>query len=82
MTVLAKRTADVARATERAGLVGMGLDRLLSVRSICEALDVSDRGLRRWIGAGIFPKPDLRIGRNLRWRESTIREFINGNGQR
>jgi len=59
---------------------GDGLDRLLSVRKVCEILSVSDRGLRRWIHLGLVPKPDVRIGRNLRWRESTIRGICEGNG--
>ncbi len=53
-------------------------DRLLSVRSVRALLDISDRGLRRWIAAGMFPKPDRRIGRSIRWRESTIQAFIEG----
>ena len=56
------------------------LDRLLSVRKVCEILSVSDRGLRRWIHLGLVPKPDVKIGRNLRWRASTISAIVNGNG--
>jgi len=59
---------------------GDGLDRLLSVRKVCEVLSVSDRGLRRWIHLGLVPKPDVIIGRNLRWRASTISAIVNGNG--
>lgn len=54
------------------------LDRLLGVRAVCQILDTRDRTLRRWICAGKFPKPDKRIGRTLRWRESTVRNFIEG----
>ena len=53
-------------------------DRLLSIRSVRALIDVSDRGLRRWIAAGKFPPPDVRIGRNLRWRQSTIDAVIKG----
>ena len=56
------------------------LDRLLPVRRVCEILAVSDRGLRRWIHQGLVPHPDVKIGRNLRWRESTIRAIVEGNG--
>ena len=59
---------------------GDGLDRLLSVRKVCEVLSVSDRGLRRWIHLGLVPKPDVKIGRNLRWKTSTISTLINGGG--
>ena len=53
-------------------------DRLLSAKSVRELLDVSDRGLRRWVAAGKFPPADLRIGRNLRWRKSTVDAVIRG----
>jgi len=66
------------RAADNAN--GDGLDRLLSVRKVCEILSVSDRGLRRWIHLGLVPKPDVKIGRNLRWRASTISAIVNGNG--
>lgn len=57
--------------------VNGSVDRLLSVSSVCAALDVSDRGLRRWIAGGKFPAADVRIGgRTLRWRSSSIRRFI------
>ena len=52
------------------------LDRLLSTRSVREALDVSDRCLRRWVAAGKFPPADLQIGTTLRWRQSTLTRFI------
>lgn len=52
------------------------LERLLSTRTVCELLDISDRGLRRWIAKGIFPPPDVRLGSRLRWKESTIRRVI------
>lgn len=53
-------------------------DRLLSAKSVRELLDVSDRGLRRWVAAGKFPPADVKIGRNLRWRQSTIDRVIRG----
>ena len=55
-----------------------GEERLLSVRTVKSLLDCSDRTLRRWISAGKFPRPDVRIGRSLRWRSSTITGFIQG----
>lgn len=59
---------------------------LLSAKHVRELLDVSDRGLRRWIAGGKFPPADLRIGVSLRWRESTVRDFLEqlsaeGNGR-
>ena len=57
-----------------------GLDRLLPVSRVCEILAVSDRSLRRWVHLGLVPPPDVRIGRNLRWKTSTISALINGGG--
>lgn len=51
-------------------------ERLVGTRAVCRTLDCSDRCLRRWVAAGIFPPPDLKIGRNLRWRVSTVKKFI------
>ena len=53
-----------------------GLDRLLSSRSVCGLLDVSDRQLRRFVSSGKFPPPDRRLGRSLRWKASTVRGFL------
>ena len=55
--------------------------RLLSVRLVCEMLCTTDRSLRRWVHRGLVPPPDVRIGRNLRWRESTIRKLIDAGGK-
>jgi predicted DNA-binding transcriptional regulator AlpA len=45
---------------------------------ICTRLiPVSTRTLWRWIAAGTFPKPDLRIGHKVRlWRLETVRAWI------
>lgn len=58
--------------------IANGIDRLLPVSRVCEILAVSDRSLRRWVHLGLVPPPDVRIGRNLRWRESTIRAVVSG----
>jgi predicted DNA-binding transcriptional regulator AlpA len=60
------------------GTAAPDLDRLLSVKQVCVLLSVSDRGLRRWVQANLVPPPDVRIGRNLRWRASTIRRIVDG----
>lgn len=52
------------------------MDRLLSARTVRELIDAPDRTFRRWVAGGKFPPPDRRIGRVLRWRESTVRQFI------
>ena len=53
-----------------------GFDRLLSSRSVCLLLDISDRQLRRFLTSGRFPGADVRLGRSLRWRASTVRAFL------
>lgn len=52
---------------------------LLGSRSLCQAMDISDRCLRRWIAAGKFPRADVRIGSTLRWRASTVKRWIEDN---
>ncbi len=69
-------TANSTKGTGAA--IANGLDRLLPVSRVCEILAVSDRSLRRWVHLGLVPPPDVRIGRNLRWRESTIRALVSG----
>lgn len=49
---------------------------LLSAKRVRVMLDISDRMLRRWLSRGRFPKPDIRLGRSMRWRRSTIERFI------
>lgn len=53
-----------------------GCDWLISTRSICGLVDVSDRNLRRLIASDRFPHADMRLGRSLRWRASTVRAFL------
>ncbi len=53
-------------------------DRLLRVKDVCDIVKCSDRALRRWVASGKFPPHDLKIGRNLRWRESTVDRFVQG----
>lgn len=57
---------------KRAVIDDIGIDRLLSTRTVCDLLDVSDRNLRRLVASGRFPKPDLVLGRALKWRKSTV----------
>ncbi len=56
-------------------------DRLIGTRKVCDMLDCSDRTLRRWVAGGKFPPPDRKIGRTLRWRASTVNEFIKGDDE-
>lgn len=54
--------------------------RLLSTRTLRTLLDCSDRCLRRWVAAGKIPPPDLQIGRSLRWKATTVQEFLESAG--
>ncbi len=52
------------------------MDQLLRASRVCRFLDCSDRCLRRWVSAGRFPRPDLKIGTTLRWRKSTVEAWL------
>jgi len=70
--------------TPTANSNGDGLDPLWTAKRVREFLAVSDRWLRRNIAAARFPKPDYRLGRAMRWRQSTIDGYLEaravGNG--
>ncbi len=51
----------------------VGLERLYSARTIRALLDVPDRTFRRWIAAGRFPRPDVRIGRRRFFNAQAVR---------
>jgi prophage regulatory protein len=50
---------------------------LLTVKDIIAMLKVSKSTIYKWIKDGKFPKP-LKFGRNSRWTEEMIKEFIDG----
>ena len=52
------------------------LEQMVSFKTICLALEVPDRTLRRHMAAGRFPKPDIRIGNRFRWKQSTVEKFL------
>ena len=51
-------------------------DPLWSAKTVREYVDAPDRTFRRWLSAGRFPPPDLRIGTSLRWRRSTVLAWV------
>ena len=55
---------------------------LLTIKDVAEATRISARALWRWIAAGRFPQPDLRVGRVRRWKVSTVVEWIDGQNRR
>jgi len=52
------------------------LAQFVSTKTICAALEIPDRTLRRHIAAGIFPRADARLGNRLRWRRSTVEAHL------
>jgi len=50
-------------------------DRLLGIKEIAAVVGESVRTVHRWIDAGKVPQP-IGIGHKLKWRSSTIQEWI------
>ncbi len=49
--------------------------RLLTRDDLCERLQLSKRTLSRMVSGGKLPRP-IQLGRNVRWRESDIVQWI------
>jgi predicted DNA-binding transcriptional regulator AlpA len=50
---------------------------LLKPSTVAQRLQIGQRTLWRWISAGVFPKPDLRLGTKVvRWRAETLTDWI------
>jgi predicted DNA-binding transcriptional regulator AlpA len=48
---------------------------------IARRLGVSPRTLSFWVMRGDFPPPDVRVGmRSIRWKESTLNDWIEAGG--
>ncbi|MCZ2110506.1 MAG: helix-turn-helix domain-containing protein, partial [Dehalococcoidia bacterium] len=52
-------------------------EHLLSPREFQAFLGVSRRTFQSWRAGGKLPAPDLHIGRILRWRPSTVTNWLN-----
>ena len=52
------------------------LPQFVGTRDIITSLGTSDRNLRRLIQSGRFPPPDLRLGRMLKWKVSTVMAYL------
>jgi len=50
--------------------------RLLNSKEVARRLSVSLRTFERWVATGIFPGVDLRIGRTVRWKTTTVDRWI------
>jgi excisionase family DNA binding protein len=51
-------------------------DDLVTPAELAARLKLSRRSLRRRLASGVIPPPDVRIGRAIRWRESTIARWL------
>ncbi|HEX8915059.1 MAG TPA: helix-turn-helix domain-containing protein [Humisphaera sp.] len=53
---------------------------LLKPESVAARLEIGQRTLWRWVSAGRFPAPDLRMGRKVvRWRAATVAGWVEAN---
>jgi predicted DNA-binding transcriptional regulator AlpA len=48
----------------------------LSVNDIARLVSAGERTIWRWLESGILPQPDLRIGKVIRWKPSSVRIFF------
>lgn len=53
-------------------------DRLLGTQEVAEILGTTTRSLQRLIAWEKFPASDARVGRQHRWRWSTVKNWIDG----
>ncbi len=51
-------------------------NQMLDAKAIADLLGIGVRTLWRWISSNQFPAPDLRKGRVIRWRLSTVQSWI------
>lgn len=56
----------------------MDHDELLTVEEAAEELEVSTRTLASWRNSGTHELPYLKIGRDVRYRQSDIDAFLDG----
>lgn len=52
------------------------LEPLLSVKEVCAYLGVSRRTFQTWRSGNKLPCPDLRVGRTIRYKVSTLRAWV------
>jgi prophage regulatory protein len=53
------------------------MTQLLDLKQVCEKLAIKRSSLYRWIQDGHFPEPIIIGGKNTRWIESEIEDYIN-----
>lgn len=51
-------------------------DELLTMTEVCEWIKTSERTLQTWRQRGLFPEPDVNVGKTIRWRRSTVLRWL------
>jgi len=51
-------------------------EKLLTVNNVAELLNISPTTVRGWLVQKKIPAPDIRRHRFIRWRKSTLEEFL------
>lgn len=54
------------------------LEPLLSLNDLAGVLNANRRTLERMRSSGRLPRPDMHVGKMMRWKPETIREWIAG----
>lgn len=47
-----------------------------SKAQVCQYIAIDNTTLDKWVSTGRFPKADLYLGRNPRWKLSTINAYL------
>lgn len=53
-----------------------GADELLGKKEVCQYLKIGDRLLCTLRSTGVFPPPDIRLGKLPRWQVSTLNRWV------
>ena len=49
---------------------------MLSLNDVAQLLGIAKRTVHTWRASGELPKPDLSVGKTVRWWRSTIEHWI------
>jgi predicted DNA-binding transcriptional regulator AlpA len=58
------------------------LEPMLTMADIASHFQVNIRTVRQWRASGFLPKPDLNHGKTVRWRQSTILNWVDEESER
>ena len=71
-------TADIIPANLRAA-AEIAADRLLSAAGAAEYIGVKEQTLAAWRSAGRYGLPFIKVGRLIKYRQSSLDEFLERN---